>query len=232
MALVKYGAGVVQMSGSIAGDVHARNRYGNYIRPRTKPTNPNTEHQQAIRNTLAQLTNRWSQTLTMVQRAAWNLYAANVPMTNKLGEVMHISGFNHYLRSNIERQRSGYTVVDAGPVIFELPAKDNTMNISASEATQVITINYDNTMNWANEDGAYMWVYQGLPQNRQRNFFDGPWRLIGCQDGSSADPHEPPYLCAALFPIANQQHQWVYCRISRADGRISTKFRDDCFCLA
>ncbi|GAH28464.1 unnamed protein product, partial [marine sediment metagenome] len=37
MALVKYGAGIIQMSGSIAGDVHARNRFGNYIRPRTKP---------------------------------------------------------------------------------------------------------------------------------------------------------------------------------------------------
>ncbi|GAI58374.1 unnamed protein product, partial [marine sediment metagenome] len=39
MALVKYGGGITQMSGSIAGNTFARNRYGNYVRSRTKPIN-------------------------------------------------------------------------------------------------------------------------------------------------------------------------------------------------
>lgn len=232
MALYKAGGGIIQLSGSIAGNTFARNRFGFYIRPRTKPVNPNTEHQQAIRNTLALLSNRWARTLTMVQREAWRTYAANVPMKNRLGETIYLTGPNHYLRSNIERQRSSYTIIDNGPVIFELPAKDNTLSLTASEETQVLTINYSKLLDWANEDGGYMWFYQGMPQNRQRQFFGGPWRLVGCQDGSSADPHDPPYLAKALFPIASQQRQWIYARITRADGRLSEPFRADCFCGA
>ena len=82
MALVKYGGGVVQMSGSIGGDTHARNRYGNYIRARTKPINPNTDLQVAIRAAMAFLADRWSQTVTSAQRTAWNLYGASVAMKN------------------------------------------------------------------------------------------------------------------------------------------------------
>lgn len=59
MALIKYGAGVVQMSGSIAGDVHARNRFGNYTRPRTKPVNPQSARQTAIRAIVAYVAEIW-----------------------------------------------------------------------------------------------------------------------------------------------------------------------------
>ncbi|GAI01350.1 unnamed protein product, partial [marine sediment metagenome] len=45
MALIKYGGGIVQISGSIAGTVFARNKMGNYARPRTKPVNPRTARQ-------------------------------------------------------------------------------------------------------------------------------------------------------------------------------------------
>ncbi|GAH13494.1 unnamed protein product, partial [marine sediment metagenome] len=49
MSLVKYGGGIVQMSGSIAGNTFARNRYGNYVRARTKPINPNSDRQVVVR---------------------------------------------------------------------------------------------------------------------------------------------------------------------------------------
>ncbi|GAH50296.1 unnamed protein product, partial [marine sediment metagenome] len=48
MALVKLGGGIVQISGSIAGNTFARNRFGNYMRSRTKPVNPNSTRQTDI----------------------------------------------------------------------------------------------------------------------------------------------------------------------------------------
>jgi len=111
MALVKYGGGIIQMSGSIAGNTYARNRYGNYARARTKPVNPNSAQQQVIRGAMQELTTRWAQTLTALQRAAWNLYGTNVAMLNKLGETIKLSGFNHYLRSNIPRVQIGTGMV-------------------------------------------------------------------------------------------------------------------------
>lgn len=232
MALVKFGGGVVQMSGSIAGTTFARNRYGNYARARTKPVNPNTDLQQVVRSSMALLTTRWSDTLTAPQRTAWNLYGSNVTMTNKLGESMNLSGFNHYVRSNMIAQRIPYPIVDAGPTVFELPAQDPTFAVTASEATQVLTLAYDDTMAWATENAAYMYFFQGQPQNPQRNFFDGPWRLIGSVAG--IDPGGPvePHAGNAVFAVAELQRQWVYARIQRADGRLSEPFRADIFVAA
>lgn len=232
MALVKFGGGITQMAGSIAGNVFARNRYGNYVRSRTKPTNPNTARQQAVRASLAQLTVRWAQTVTAAQRAAWDLYASNVIMTNRLGETTHLSGYNHYLRSNCAVLQAGGTIVDAGPVIFELPNQDPTFAITGSEATQQISFVFDNALAWANEDDAYLLKYQGLPQNPQRNVFFGPWRFVGKVDGDAMTPPSSPDAQDVAFAIAETQHQWCYARILRADGRLSAPFRDDCFIAA
>lgn len=227
MALAKYGAGIIQLSGSIAGNTFARNRFGNYVRARTKPINPNTAGQQVVRAILAELTTRWAQTLTALQRTAWNLYASNVAMTNRLGEVVHLTGYNHYIRSNSGRLRVGAPVVDDGPIIFELPAQDPIFAVTASEATQQLSFAYDSTMDWADEDDAYILFEQGQPQNPQRNFFGGPWRHCAQVEGVNGAPPASPKVAAAVFAVAEGQRIWSYARISRADGRLSMPFQDD-----
>lgn len=227
MALVKFGGGIVQMSGSIAGDTFSRNRYGNYVRARTKPVNPNTALQQAVRAAIAFLTTRWSQTLTAVQRTAWNLYADSVNMQNRLGETVHLSGFNHYVRSNTTRKTGPTVVIDDGPTVFELPEQDPTFAVTASEATQALTISFDNTLPWAVEDDSFLLLFQGQPQNAQRNFFGGPWRFITWVPGADPGGAITPSVNVGGFAIAEGQRQWVYGRISRADGRLSVPFRGD-----
>lgn len=229
MALIKFGGGVIQMSGSVAGNTYARNRYGNYVRARTKPINPQTGRQTAVRAAMAALTTRWSQVLTALQRTAWNLYASNVAMTNRLGETINLTGFNHYLRSNIFRQTYSKTIIDDGPVIFELPAQDPLFTIAGGEAAQQITVSFDDTMDWDNEDNGFLVYYQGTPQNAQRNFFDGPWRLLSFTAGVTGVPVASPVVEAVVFAIAEGQRQWAYARIYRADGRVSQPFRDNAF---
>ncbi len=227
MALIKFGGGITEMRGSIAGNVFSRNRSGAYARARTKPVNPNTDRQVVVRACMAFLTDRWAATLTAGQRAAWNLYASNVVMSNKLGESINLSGFNHYLRSNMIRKQTTQVIIDDGPVVFEIPEGDPTYSITASEATQIVSNNFDNTLPWAVEDGARQFLFQGQPQNAQRNFFGGPWRLSGVtvavDPGGPATPHDRP----AQYAFAEGQHLWGYARISRADGRLSQPFRDD-----
>jgi len=232
MALVKYGGGIVGMSGSIAGNTHARNRSGNYVRARTKPVNPNTALQQVVKSALSNLTTRWAQTLTAVQRTAWNLYASNVAMKNKLGETINLTGFNHYLRSNITLLQYGGPVIDDGPVIFELPDADPTFAITASEATQEISFAYNAALDWAAETGSHMVLYQGQPQNAQINFFKGPWRKCSIASGDDGGAPASPKVAAAVFAIAEGQRLWAYARILRADGRISEVFTANCFCAA
>ncbi len=228
MALIKFGGGITEMRGSIAGNTFSRNRYGAYVRARTKPVNPNTGLQQAVRAALAFLTDRWSQTLTPVQRTAWNLYGANVVMTNKLGESINLSGFNHYIRSNVPYKVTFGASIDAGPGLFEIPASDPSFAVSASEATQFLTVTHDAGMDWADENGAAMLMYQGNPQNGQRNFFGGPWKYFANIPGINGAPAGSPSDHAAVTVFAEDQRQWIYARIIRADGRLSAPFRADC----
>ena len=232
MALVKYGGGIIQMSGSLAGNTFARNRSGNYVRSRTKPVNPNSTRQQVVRAIMAELVNRWAQTLTGVQRTAWNLYSSNVSMKNKLGESIFLSGFNHYVRSNLIRRLQTLAAIDNGPVVFEIPGQDGTLALAASEAAQQISTTYNAALDWADEDGGFLAIFQGSPQNPQRNFFDGPWRFLGVQSGVNGAPPASPVVLGVQFAITELQHQWIYARIMRADGRLSEPFRADGFCAA
>lgn len=232
MALVKYGGGIIQMSGSIAGNTYARNRYGNYARARTKPTNPNTSRQSAIRSFMANLTTRWAQTLTANQRTAWGLYGSNVNMLNRLGETVQLTGFNHYIRSNMWRLDLGQAIVDDGPVVFELPAQDGTIAITASEATQQVSVAFDDGLDWCSEDNAGIMILEGAPQNAQRNFFAGPYRGRSAKMGNAGAPIASPQDYVAIHAISEGQRFWVKFRILRADGRLSEPFTANTFCAA
>jgi len=232
MALVKYGGGIVQMSGSIAGNTHARNRFGNYVRARTKPINPNTALQQQIRGIFAVLTTAWAQILTPVQRTAWNLYASSVSMKNALGEAVNLTGYNHYLRSNSARIQAGGTRIDYGPPTFELPQQDDLLAVTISETTQKLSITFDAAAPWTGAIGNYLIISQGQPQNAQRNFFAGPYKFAGAIAGAVIPPTSPDATIDATFVCTEGQHVWVKARIALLDGRLSEEFRADCFCDA
>ena len=215
-------------SGSMGDITWSHNRFGQYARSRTKPVNPNSARQQKIRGLLATLTARWSQTLTDPQRTAWNLYGSSVKMKNRIGQDIHLTGFNHYLRSNIVIGDMAGTYVDAGPTIFELPEKDAAFAITGSEATQVFTATFDDTADWAAENGGFLYFIQGTPQNNQRNFFGGPWRGFDLLTGDSGAPLASPLPLTALIAISQGQRVWGQARIMRADGRVSEPFQAQC----
>jgi hypothetical protein len=232
MALLRLPEGR-QQSGSAGGLVFSHNRYGPYIRTRSVPVNPKTPVQQFIRSCLTSLTERWDQTLTAVQRAAWDLYAANVPWPGALGENHYLTGKNHFIRSNTSRLQCGYAIKDAAPVIFDLPATDPTFNVEISVATQKATIIFDDELTWCDENSAGMALFQGQPRNPSVNFFNGPWKFIEPFHGNSVTPPSSPKVTGVLpFPVGLGQHVWLQARILRADGRLSAQFRDDCFCGA
>lgn len=224
MALIKYGAGVIQMSGSIAGNTFARNHFGNYCRAKTKPINPNTSQQSIARACLAFLTTRWSQLLDGDQREAWNMYGSNVAMKNKLGEVVFLTGFNHYIRSNTLLKLRGETLVDEGPGIFELPAKDPTIRVTIEVHEHRTNLYFDASMDWVSETGAWLFILEGMPQNPQRNYFGGPYLGIKDKHGDSEVQIESPEHFTHLHVLSAGQKVWYQFRIQRADGRISEPF--------
>ncbi len=227
MALVKFGGGVVQMAGKIAGNVFARNRYGNVVRGWTPPLNPMSTLQGEIRATAGMVQELWNQTLTPVQRSGWAQYADNVPVTNRFGEVMNLSGFNQFARSNAARLYHGLDAVLDAPSIFSLAGTDPTLAIGPDPATNEIMIEFDDDLDWASEDGAAMLLYEGAPQNPGVNFFAGPWKRLGRLAGDSENPPSTGLPFPSSYELTAGQRQWLRARIVRADGRLSGFFRTD-----
>ncbi len=225
MALVKFGGGIIEMRGSIAGTVFSRNRGGNYARAKTTPVNPNTELQQTSRNALNALVARWRNILTEANRVSWNLYADSVTVLNRLGESTNITGFNHYIRSNHWLMTQALPIVDAAPTIFALGEADGIFAITISEATQLASVVFDPLLDWVNEDTGHFIVFAGTPKNPGVNFFDGPWRFGGSENGDSTTPPTSPFTFTWPYVVVETQKVWAYARILMEDGRISNPFR-------
>lgn len=225
MALVKFGGGIVEMRGAIAGNVFSRNRGGNIVRAKTTPINPNTSRQQTSRSAMAALVARWSNVLTQVQRTSWNLYASSVTMLNRLGEATHLSGFNHYIRSNHWLMTQALTIIDDAPTTFSLGEGDGTFAIAVSAATQLASVTFDEDLDWVDQDTGQFIVYAGTPQNEGVEFFDGPWRYGGSEIGDSVTPPTTPFTFSWPYVVVEGQKVWAYARILEEDGRISEPFR-------
>lgn len=208
-----------QRSGKQGGVVFSHNAGGPYVRNRAIPVNPNTDRQVAVRNAVRNLAIAWDQILTQALRDAWDVYAANVSWTNRLGQTITLTGLNHYIRSNTIRVSVGIPAINAAPVVFDLAAAETALVVTASEATQDLTINGDGTAPWVGEADAWQFFYMGLPQNASRKFFGGPYRFLTATPGAGPPPF--PVVIAASFPFAEGQRIWVRSRIARGDGRLS-----------
>lgn len=225
MALIKFGGGIIEMRGAIAGNVYSRNRGGNYARAKTTPVNPNTSRQQTARNALNALVARWNNVLTAAQRTAWNLYASSVAMLNRIGETTYLTGFNHYIRSNHWLMTQALTIVDAAPTTFTLGSADGLFAITVSAGTQLASVVFDETLDWVDQTTGYEFVHAGIPKNAGVNFFDGPWRYGGMEQGDDTTPPTSPYTFTWPYVVVAGQNVWAYARILEGDGRLSERFR-------
>ena len=100
----------VPQSGSKAGTVSSRNRYGQYQRTRATPVNPNSSTQQAARNRLAALSAAW-RGLSDNQRAAWSSFALTQPQTDSLGQTTTLTGHQTYISVNASLGAAGLSYV-------------------------------------------------------------------------------------------------------------------------
>lgn len=228
---VQYGGGILQMRGSVGGQTHSRNRYGNYIRAKTNPVNPATDRQNEVRNNLSDLVNRWQNTLTQLQRDNWKTYADNVVMQNIFGESMNLTGFNHYIRSNSSRLQAGLPEIDDGPTDFTLTGTDEAFAIAPTADDDVCAITFDDTKDWAQSSQGFMAIYTGLPKSSAIGYFGGPWRFAGAILGASGGTSSPQNVNMA-FDYATGHRCYAYARIGDTDGRLSTKFRDEAIVAA
>lgn len=219
-----------EASGSVGGLTYSHNRGGMYTRGRTIPTNPNSPQQQAVRGFVATLTSTWLNVLTAAERTQWDAYAAQVPLLDRLGEPRNVGGLAMYVRSNVPRLQAGLARVDPGAFPFNLGEFTNPSFGNCLAATDVFDVTFDNSDDWANENGAAMTVLASRPQNPSINYFKGPYRYAGLIAGDAITPPTSPATITLPFGVEIGQRIFVMIRVTRVDGRLALPFRG--FCLA
>ena len=212
---------LTQASGSIGGLTASHNRGGMYFRSRAIPTNPSSARQVAIRSAMSTLSSAWAG-LTQLQRDAWTLYGQNVPVTNRLGDSVILTGQQQYLRSNVPRYQAGLARVDAGPTEFTLPTLDQ-MGLTSVDVAGLVTVTFVDTQDWLDETGAALLIYAGRPQGVGINFFKGPYRYGTAIEGDATTAPTTPGTFTSDFACALGQKVWIYSRLSRLDGRLSVE---------
>lgn len=177
-----------------------------------------------MRAIIASVASAWSAVLTTAQRAAWEVYAATIVVSNKLGEQINLTGFNQFVRTNSFNLQNGGTRVDDGPVILTLPGADPTFAATIDESNQQLSVVFDDTLDWVDQDGGVMGVYMSQPQSAGTTFIQGPWRLAGTIVGSSTTAPTSPETIAVPFTVGEGQVVAARHRIMEEDGRLSNLF--------
>lgn len=116
MAIIKLGALVVGVRGTIGGVTYSANKSGTYAKAWGKGSNPKTTRQQNSRGILASMGPAW-QALTAGQRADWSAFAATdpEPHVNSLGEPVVFSGYMLFSMLNARNVQVGFPISNDVP---------------------------------------------------------------------------------------------------------------------
>lgn len=212
-------------SGSYAGLTASHNRYGYYLRARVVPTNPSSSRQQDVRSVFRALTRFWTLFLTQANRDAWNLYGQNITKTDVLGNQFHLPGFNWYVGNNSVVVQCGSTQVAAGPVTMTLPASDPSVDFTLSGGGSTVSVAFDDTREWCDEDAGHLHVKMSQPRDEGRSYIQGPFKFAGTIDGDPVTPPTTPQTVPLPFAVAEDQLVTFECRIVKPDGRVSSAFK-------
>lgn len=215
------------LSGSVGGITASHNRGGAYFRNRSIPVNPSSVFQQAVRDSVSQLSTAWGEDLDQSQRDSWEAYGAAVGFQNRIGDTIFLTGQQMYIRSNVPALQTLLPRQDDGPVILDLGSFTAPTITSITAATSVLLLAFTDSDLWANEDDSAMLVYASRGHSATRNFPKVSMRFAGRIDGDGVSPPTSPASITIPFVVAVGQRVFIQGRISRTDGRLSTLFRNN-----
>lgn len=205
-------------SGSIAGLTYSHNTYGMYTRGRVIPTNPNSTLQQAIRAQFAPGHIAWL-ALSQAVKDAWNAYAAGTPITDRLGNSIHLTGRTMFMRDYIVRKANGLGLPPITVTTMGL-ANLSTCTLTAT-APATGSLAYGATDAWCTTTGGFLYIYCSMGKGAGTIYYRGPYRLAATVEGSTASPPASPKAFTLPYNVSAGQKVFCRCIASDAEGRLS-----------
>lgn len=167
-------------SGSYQGITSSRNRFGQYVRSRATPVNPNTAAQGTVRARMSANAAAW-RALTDNQRAGWGDLGLSMQRTDSLGQSYNLTGFMAYCSVNNNLAAISGTLLSAAPALTTPPAL-LTATITATAAA--LSIAYTATPLGA----ATKLLAFASPQMSAGRAFNADFRYIGQSAAAAASP--------------------------------------------
>lgn len=170
----------IPKSGSVAGQTNSRNRFGQYIRSRAIPVNPNTTAQSTMRARFGDNSQAW-RALTDAQRAGWASLGLQFLRNDALGQQYTLTGLQAYIAVNNNNLDAGNAVVSAAPALL---SPTGLLTAVVTTAGGTLSLAYTTTPLGA---GQRIFVYASPQRSSGRNF-EGDFRLIHVSAAAAASP--------------------------------------------
>jgi len=207
MVKIKMGQIISEARGSIAGFTFSRNTYGAYGRQKVSPINPQTAYQIGVRNDFTSMAVAWSG-LTDAQRLQWNTQAVNWTRTNVFGDNVPLTGFNLFMRLNLNLLLINQTTIDIPPVHSDVFTFDSaSLAISLGGGTGNITFSP------AIPAGTHVALFATAPTSPGKNFVKSEYRLIKIMDSADVSPFDAAGDYVAKFGAVGAIGQKVFIKM-------------------
>lgn len=184
MALIKLTAIVDNISGKLNGTVFAKNKGGNYMRSKSKPSNPKTSAQMAVRAQFGAISAAWKN-LTESARSAWRESASSFPYINRLGDTKILSGFALHQKLNTNLDLIGEAALTFPPEP-KSPVNFSRITVTAlyDDSNEKSSLNILAPQS-AVEGTSKTLIYATPPLSHGVENFENKLRLIGINPSSS-----------------------------------------------
>lgn len=167
-------------SGSYQGSTASRNRFGQYIRSRAIPVNPDSVPQMNVRARLSANAAAW-RGLTDGERAGWESLGQQIQRTDALGQTYTMNGFMAFCSVNNNLLAVGDSAVTTAPT-FAVPPDILTVTLTLTSAAFSVAYTPDPL-----DTGVRALVFAS-PQRSAGRAFEGDYRLIAFTAAAAASP--------------------------------------------
>lgn len=219
MAKIKYSALVSDMRNKLNGSVLSKNRYGNYMRNKTTPVNPQTTYQQNARSILAANSQAWAG-ISQTERNGWAALAQTLPFTDIFGDPKTLSGQALYVKLNTNLQKVAQPVISSAPLKIAVPgiAPDGLVATVAGGTLSALTLSI---LPASIPAGFSLIVFATPAVNPGVSFVKNQYRMIGVAPAAVAGDISLQVLWNARFgSIAAGQKVFVrFALVSNTTGQ-------------
>jgi hypothetical protein len=161
-------------SGSQAGTTSSHNRAGQYTRSRRTPVNTvGTGRRAIVRANFGAASSGWA-SLTAVQQAGWNSYAAGYPYTDSLGQSITLTGHQMYVAIVSSLANVGLEPPQAPP------SSNATIQPVIASFTAVSGEAITLTLAAGGNAGDFVLIGLSAPQSSGRSFCKTFWQQTFC----------------------------------------------------